>query len=355
MRSRSPASRRLLRSQLVGPCAGFAVAATAGAAGIVSFTIDTAASSSSTSLELAAPLAGTFIGDFDQESNPGGTKTIPGLFGGGTTNTPIGYSATLSIGGDSTAPPAGGFIATIDLASLSISFDGLVLDFLGGVPFSVGTTLAINYNNFHTLQPTAIFPGGFTIPLPLPIGATISSIVASQSGPSFGALLPLGAGVYSVNAIVPVDLEVIAIVGGEPIGGGGGLPGVLPIVGTLSVAGAPTFTASIAVALDESTPVEIDAINAFPVPIPTVLPPGGTANVLLDGAISAIGIEAGIDLVLVAAGVECPFADLNCDGVVNPADLAILIGAWGGRGAADLDQDGVVDGTDLGLLLAAWK
>ncbi|MCA9283953.1 MAG: PQQ-binding-like beta-propeller repeat protein [Phycisphaerales bacterium] len=50
----------------------------------------------------------------------------------------------------------------------------------------------------------------------------------------------------------------------------------------------------------------------------------------------------------------CAAADLNCDGVVDGADLGALLGAWGGRGPADLNGDGVVDGADLGEMLAAW-
>lgn len=49
--------------------------------------------------------------------------------------------------------------------------------------------------------------------------------------------------------------------------------------------------------------------------------------------------------------------DLNDDGVVNGADLGLMLGAWGAPvafPAADLHQDGIVDGADLGLLLAAW-
>jgi len=59
---------------------------------------------------------------------------------------------------------------------------------------------------------------------------------------------------------------------------------------------------------------------------------------------------------LVAAlSVECDFADLNCDGVVDGADLTILIAAWGSDdAAADLNGDGTVDGADLGVLLANW-
>jgi hypothetical protein len=46
--------------------------------------------------------------------------------------------------------------------------------------------------------------------------------------------------------------------------------------------------------------------------------------------------------------------DLTGDGSVTAADLAILLGAWGGTGAADLNGDGSVDALDLAILLGAW-
>jgi T5SS/PEP-CTERM-associated repeat protein len=47
--------------------------------------------------------------------------------------------------------------------------------------------------------------------------------------------------------------------------------------------------------------------------------------------------------------------DINADGVVNGADLGLLLGAWGSSDpAADLNNDGIVNGADLGLLLGNW-
>ncbi|MBL9119688.1 MAG: hypothetical protein JNL80_07230 [Phycisphaerae bacterium] len=46
--------------------------------------------------------------------------------------------------------------------------------------------------------------------------------------------------------------------------------------------------------------------------------------------------------------------DLNGDGFVNGADLAILLGAWGGSGLGDLNGDNTVNGADLAILLGAW-
>ncbi|MDZ4754667.1 MAG: hypothetical protein SGJ11_09240 [Phycisphaerae bacterium] len=48
--------------------------------------------------------------------------------------------------------------------------------------------------------------------------------------------------------------------------------------------------------------------------------------------------------------------DVNADGTVDAADLAILLGAWGGGSASggDLDGNGTVDAADLAILLGAW-
>jgi len=54
-------------------------------------------------------------------------------------------------------------------------------------------------------------------------------------------------------------------------------------------------------------------------------------------------------------------ADLDGNGFVNGADLAILLGAWGNTWqppeppiAADIDGSGIVDGADLAMILGAW-
>lgn len=61
---------------------------------------------------------------------------------------------------------------------------------------------------------------------------------------------------------------------------------------------------------------------------------------------------AGVAQITGAARSLLP-ADLSADGVVDGADVGLLLGAWG-RPDADLNADGVTDGADLGLLLSAW-
>lgn len=57
-----------------------------------------------------------------------------------------------------------------------------------------------------------------------------------------------------------------------------------------------------------------------------------------------------------AASATCLPGDLNRDGLVDGADLGLLLGAWdqGAGSPADLNGDNVVDGADLGILLGSW-
>lgn len=68
------------------------------------------------------------------------------------------------------------------------------------------------------------------------------------------------------------------------------------------------------------------------------------AILLLSGRIAAAGGDCD----------ACP-ADFNCDGVIDAADLGLLLSAWDGSNPLyDLSADGEVNGQDLGLVIAAW-
>ncbi len=56
---------------------------------------------------------------------------------------------------------------------------------------------------------------------------------------------------------------------------------------------------------------------------------------------------------VLAKSIACLASDLNDDGMVDGADLANLLAAWGTK-ANDLNGDGVVNGADLAQLLANW-
>ena len=54
----------------------------------------------------------------------------------------------------------------------------------------------------------------------------------------------------------------------------------------------------------------------------------------------------------------CDHADVNGDGLVNGADITLVLGAWNAPClgcASDINDDGTVDGIDLALVLGAWN
>lgn len=106
--------------------------------------------------------------------------------------------------------------------------------------------------------------------------------------------------------------------------------------------------------------LEIALVNGFQ-------PSGGQTIVIMAGGVMLgtfdevlspvpVTVTPGETIVLVTF---CAFADLNCDGLVNGADLGILLGSWGPCADCDdcpaaLDGDCDVDGGDLGLMLGSW-
>jgi hypothetical protein len=86
---------------------------------------------------------------------------------------------------------------------------------------------------------------------------------------------------------------------------------------------------------------------------------GGGAGLHLRWSGPNVGTQAIPAERLAHGGTIAVSPDLDGNGTVNGADLAILLGAWGdcvgcSSCSADLDGDCVVGGADLAVLLAAW-
>jgi parallel beta-helix repeat protein len=78
-------------------------------------------------------------------------------------------------------------------------------------------------------------------------------------------------------------------------------------------------------------------------------------------------LEAGLNYVVVLGGYlkddfgmgilrvsrDCP-TDFNNDGLVDAADLGLLLADWGNAGETDANCDGTTDAADLGIVLAGW-
>ena len=57
------------------------------------------------------------------------------------------------------------------------------------------------------------------------------------------------------------------------------------------------------------------------------------------------------------SGQTCCIGDIYHDGIINGADLGIVLAEWGPvtpTTNSDLDHNGRVDGADLGILLSRW-
>ncbi len=139
----------------------------------------------------------------------------------------------------------------------------------------------------------------------------------------------------------------------------------------LLVGGLPTFmwvTASaFGVQTVSSRALSADGSSAWGAK-DVALPPGSKsrlAGMTLAGGSTAVAVwqgaaSGGDDLFgqcVNSDGSLGVLGDMNGDGLVNGADLGILLASWGPCSGcrADMNHDGVVDGADLGALLAQWS
>ncbi len=263
----------------------------------------------SAGLDLAMP--GTVIGNFDATTNPTGTSTLPGLFGG-IGNQPVPMSITLQTDVDFQGSPTGAFQAQVDVNAGTISVTNFALDALGGQVGQTTLTLELLYQTFRTFNPNSLFFGG--IPLPLPLGqGTVSGLTFVQNGPALGVLvaIPRQGSSYDATVLVPTDVTFTIDVFGQitPVGP---LPFLLPLTGTLSLGGG---SAQLALVVQQSAgqtlpdPFPGQAITDLPLPVPTILPPGGTANLLFNAIFSELVFNLTTKLHMVANGT--PICDVT--------------------------------------------
>jgi hypothetical protein len=320
--------------------------------------LNAAASTLTQATDVNAPFAGTLKGNYDVTTNPTGTQTIPGFFGG-SGNNPIPYTASFVLAGDIVSHPTGALVVGTDIEALQVRVSGLNIDLLGGVPGVLGSTLNINYQTFRTVAPSGFFPGGVTVPIPLGNGS-ISQWRATQTGPVVaGPLLPQKNGTFTFAVAVPVDFSVVATLLDQPVSDGTPTPGVLPLNGTLTVNEANnTVALSVAIANQSTTtqPVTTGQFTDLPLAIPTVIPAGGTANLLMSGAVTQVTLATNLTAALAIAGTRAPTpGDLNGDFRVNSMDITICLSNWGASTLGDTNGDGVTDSRDITVILSNWQ
>ena len=304
------------------------------------FDVNQTASSLDVSTTFELRLPGTLIGDFDAVSNPAGTRTLPGLFGG-SGNQPVVIQLDLIGSLDVTAPASGMFTLQPDTAAGTAAIGGLSLDLLSSAPSAVGgataeLSLRLTYETFRTFAPDSLFPS--LIPLELPLGqASISDLSLVQSGGPVAGLLAATAtvGVFDLTALVPASLSFLIDFNGQvtPVGP---LPFALPLTATLDLAScAATLAGSADAAVNQTLPAPVPfELTDLPFPLPTVLPPGGTANLLLSAALQDIVFDATLDLALGAGAPAAARIERYCVANPNSAGLGALIDSLGSTSIA---------------------
>jgi len=312
------------------------------------------------SMSMSLPLAGTFKGNHDAVNNPTGTQTRPGICCS-SGNNPIAYTATIKPNTTIEFPqkqPVFVFCMQEDGMGGAIVDCG-ALDLIHGDPAPLTISLTITWPTFHTISPNSVFFGVTNLTLPLPAGE-ITAVNAVQTAPAAGVITPGEGGALILTAALPVDLVFEATVLDQVIVGDP-TPVVLPMVAELQPSLQGGYTAVVSLDIPETeivVPIAGQQIVDQPFDLPTILPPGGTAHLLVSGTFSDGTLTFALGAELSGPGVpQGPPADFNDDCVVDGDDLGTLLGQWGAcpECEADFNGDGIVDGDDLGALLGQWS
>ncbi len=339
-----------------------AIAAATGplAAQDLAFSVNQGASSVSATFSVLADSAGSLIGDHDPTTNPDGTQTRPGFFGG-SGNNPIPLDLDLLSSTQVTTNPAGAFNAALDTSALTIDVNNLDLDLIAAGSASSGIDVTLEWSAFNTVNPTFIFPGG--VPLTLPLSNTqITTLALTQTGPSAlpGLLTPDGPGVYSLAVALPVSVTVEADSATLPIPATS-FDAILPLAGSVTLN--PDNSATIELSIDLGDLSQTIDLSAAPAAedIPFELPTFGeeTASVLLtlmfnDATIASSG---SINIVAEGASAACNIADLaDPFGALDFSDVITFLTLFSeaAPGADLAPPTGVFDFSDVVAFLSAF-
>lgn len=310
------------------------------------------ASTYSQQTNIALPLVGNWIGNYDAVTNPTGTRTIPGFIGG-SGNNPIAFSSTVKPKATiSNTRPSGTFRFGFDQVTGAVDVANLSLDLLGGQPGTISTSMLLTYSTFRTVQPTSTFIGLTNVEVPVDSGS-LSGATALQSAVAIGAATANADGTWNFAVTVPVNVTVSGTALAQPFSSTS--PAAIALAGTIAIDGSViSITSQGSVNDSASIPAPPPLVNA-PFDLPTVLPPGSVARLLINGTFSNGTSTTTASSTLVMTGTPAPIlGDLNLDGRVNGADLGLMLSGWGQPGNTDLNLDGTTNGADLGLQLSNW-
>ncbi|MGJ8637043.1 MAG: GC-type dockerin domain-anchored protein [Phycisphaerales bacterium] len=324
-------------------------------------TVDSNTSTASLSGTVELHTTGTLIGDYNSETNPDGTSTIPGFFGG-SGNNPIGIELVGAVVSDINASPTGAMMIDLDLDNLTIDITGLEIDLLGGQSGAAQPTVSMVYDTFHTQAPSFIYPGGIPFEFPLGDASTIDQAIASQTGSGVGVLTPTDdPDIFEFQIALPAELSLAFSLGfGDiqtPDDGFAPLPIILPLDGLLHVQTDGSLLMTITVdpqELDQSTPIEDVTTPEIPFELPTLGTETAGVLLTLDPDELAVMLGYSSTLQIIATPASC-LPDFNNDGSLDFFDISAFLSAFSSSDlSADLTGDGDFDFFDISAFLTAF-
>lgn len=323
-----------------------------------SLVIDPGASGFAADVAVELQTVGTLIGDYDPETNPTGTRTKPGLIGsfGPTENVAVPASIGAALDGNPSSDTVGGAELRIDWDAGTVQIANFHADFVDEQAITIPIVVTVGFDSFRTRSPDSLYIGA---QFPLPLGdAVLSQLMVVQTGEAVSApLTPIGPGLYSFTLVPTVELTAaVSFLGTDAPLPATPLP--LPLIGTIAVEeGSVVVSSSSDFELDQALEPGV-AIPQFPLDLPTILPPGGAAHLLLDLVLSSTSILFVGSSAIEGLGSPITPGDCNADTQVDLGDWGSWLGclsgpgatAPGGCGCADGIEDGAADLRDFALL-----
>ncbi|GIK16343.1 MAG: hypothetical protein BroJett003_13070 [Planctomycetota bacterium] len=256
-------------------------------------------------ISLHANTSGTLIGNWNEFENPSGTRTKPGFFGGfgERENLPVDVSFDFALGGPSRSASAGAFRLRINPRRERVRLSRLEADLLADGPLILPAELTLETDTFRTRSPDSLFPGDVPITLPLgEIALTELRLVQTEDA-AVGTLSRIEGDRYAFEVILIVQVggRVTVLENDFELP-----PTPVPLPLTGEVVAGPLFARVISVQpidLSQAQNPELE-LPEFPLDLPTILPPGQTAHLLMNLVLQEIGATFQGELRLEAEGVR---------------------------------------------------
>lgn len=251
--------------------------------------------------------SGALIGNWDADSNPEGTRTKPGLFGsfGDDENLPADLTFDFNLGGDVRSATRGTFRLRVNPRRGTLRMTRLEADLLAGGPQTLSADLTFESETFRTRNPESLFIGD--IPITIPLGEITMSLltIVQTEERAVGTLTPIEGQRYAFVVIPMVTLTAEFDVFGTVID----VPPTqlpFPMMGEIEFSGV-TATVTSVQPLDLSAGQSVGvALPEFPLDLPTIIPPGDTAHLLLNLVVDEVAAHLTGDITTQATGYLHP-------------------------------------------------